>query len=244
MSGAAGPTDTTAWFDASVVSDPIVAEALGALLTDWRLAKRWDDLPAVHRRLHHAILRAYLETGRAPGRAELAGGFGNGVSAMLDDLSARDLIVLKNGEVVGAYPFTSTPSRHTVEIGGQGIAAMCAIDALGTGAMARRESQVRAVCGHCGAPIRIRTAARGLEVDWAEPESTMIWAGIEAVSGCAADTQCQSMLMFCNLNHLEAWRAAHAPGGPGFLLTPAQALQLGAAIFRPMLPEPENGNAP
>ena len=233
-----------AWFDLTLVTDKTVAEALGALLTDWRMAKRWDDLPPVHCRLHRAILRHYLRTGRAPGRVDLAGGLGDGTGAMLADLVTRDLIVLENGEVVGAYPFTSRPARHAVEIGGQEIAAMCAIDVLGAGAMARRDARVRADCAACGAPIRISTGRDGLEVASAHPGGTMIWAGVEPVSGCAADTQCRSMLMFCHAEHLEIWRASHAPGGQGFRLTPAQALEFGAAVFRPFLPDPDERNTP
>jgi Alkylmercury lyase len=238
MSGVTRPLDTTtAWFDHSVVSDPRVSEALGALLSDWRMAKRWDDLPPDHRRLHRAILHGYLQAGEAPGRVELAADFGDATDAILDDLVARDLIVLETGEIVGAYPFTSRLSRHMVEIGGQDIAAMCAIDALGAGAMARRDAQLRADCAECGALIRVAIVAEGLEIARVTPEGMMIWAGVEPVAGCAADTQCRSMLMFCNLDHLEAWRAVHAPRGTGFHLTPAQALELGAAIFRPFLPD-------
>jgi Alkylmercury lyase len=239
MSGVTGPMDTTtAWFDHSVVSDPRVSEALGVLLSDWRMAKRWDDLPAAHRRLHRAILHGYLQTGKAPGRVELAGVFGDATGAILEDLVMRDLIVLESGEIIGAYPFTSRLSRHMVEIGGQEIAAMCAIDALGAGAMAGRDAKVRADCAECGALIRVAITAEGLEIARVTPEGVMIWAGVEPVSGCAADTQCRSMLMFCNLDHLEAWRAIHAPRGTGFHLAPAQALELGAAIFRPFLPDP------
>lgn len=238
MSGNAGPTDTAAWFDVSVVSDPIVAEALGTLLTDWRMAKRWDDLPSAHRRLHEAILHSYIETGRATLAADLAVLAGGDAGPALSDLVARDLIVLENGEVVGAYPFTSRLARQTVKISERTIGAMCAIDALGAGAMARRDAQVHADCAKCGAPIRIEIASQGLKIDRVAPEATMIWAGVQMVSGCAADTQCKSMLMFCKTEHLEDWRTGHARGGPGFRLTPTQALELGAAIFRPFLPAP------
>ncbi|PCH66320.1 MAG: hypothetical protein COC12_13295 [Rhodobacteraceae bacterium] len=136
------------WFDLSVVSDPMVRDALGHLLTDWRMRKRWSDLTPAHRDLHRAILRAYLETGKPPSQADLP-------APALADLSTRDLIVLDQGRIVGAYPLTSRPSRHRVNIAGREIAAMCAIDALGMGAMARRDAQVRSSCAHCDAPVEI-----------------------------------------------------------------------------------------
>ena len=39
--------------DHSVVTDPLVGEALGKLLTAWRMRKRWDDFPSDHRAVHH-----------------------------------------------------------------------------------------------------------------------------------------------------------------------------------------------
>jgi hypothetical protein len=221
-------TEGTSWFDVSVVSDPLVGVALGDLLSDQRMRRRWHDLAPAHRNLHRAILRAYLQTGKPPLPAEMA-------EPALKDLSDRDLVVLDEGRVIGAYPFTSRPSHHQVEIAGREIAAMCAIDALGAGAMARRDVRVRSGCAHCDTPIDINVTGAGLEIDRVAPETARIWAGVTAISGCAANSQCQSMLLFCGPGHLEDWRNANAPDGRGYSLSPAQAVQLGAAIFRPFL---------
>ena len=237
----AGADEAGSWFDLSVVTDPLVVQAKGALLGDARMRKRWAGLARAHCRIHHAILHGYLHTSRAPSREELDGQFGQAVETALDDLVVRDLILVDKGEVVGAYPFTSRPARHLVEIDGREIAAMCAIDALGAGAMARRNAQVRATCAHCDTPIRVNIAGQGLEIDVVSPDTAQIWAGVAPISGCAADTQCQSMLLFCCRAHLEAWRASDAADAQGYCLTPAQALQLGAAIFRPFLAEGDIG---
>ncbi len=231
----ARPDEIVAWFDLAVVSDPLVVNALGTLLTDWRMRKRWDDLPSNFRHLHRVILQGYLDTGHAPSRETLGQGFKEVVGPALDDLVARDLILLDGGEVAGAYPFTSRTSRHSVEIQGRKIAAMCAIDALGAGAMAGQDANVRSRCACCDAPIEIDVTGLGLAIGRVQPAGALVWAGVEPVSGCAADTQCRTMLLFCDQAHLEAWRSANAPDGEGWRLTPAQALQLGAAIFRPFL---------
>jgi alkylmercury lyase-like protein len=226
-------TGNGSWFDLSVVSDSLVTDALNHLLTDWRMRKRWNDLPPAHRRQHGAILQGYLQSGKPPLTADMSG-------PALEDLSQRDLIVLDDGDVVGAYPFTSRPSRHSVEIAGREIAAMCAIDALGAGAMARRNAKVRSGCAHCDTPVEIDITGNGLAIGRVRPKNARIWAGVTPVSGCAADSQCQSMLLFCDNQHLEAWRSRNAPQGEGYCLAPAQALQLGAAIFRPFLTETDN----
>jgi hypothetical protein len=37
--------------------------------------------------------------------------------------------------VTYAYPFAGRPTGHTVEVGGQALDSLCAVDALGTGAI-------------------------------------------------------------------------------------------------------------
>ena len=225
--------------DHSVVSDPLVREALSKLLTDWRMRKRWGDFPPVHRAVHHAILDAYLQTGDAPRRADLAGITGGDIGAVLEDLRERDLIVLEGGEIVIAYPFTSRCSVHGVDIAGRKTKCVCAIDALGVGAMIDSAVLAYSRCPECDAEIDVRIGGSGLSIEAVYPEGAVVWAGVSAVDGCAADTQCRSMLLFCSDAHLQAWREKNAPGGDGFRLTPDQALQAGAAIFRPFMARPE-----
>jgi len=228
-------TGDGSFFDWEAVSDPLVTTALKALLVDWRMKKRWNDFPAAQRRLHIHILQTYLATGDAPAAADLEAKFGPGAMAGLADLADRDLVVLSGGEITGAYPFKSGASGHSVVIETREIATMCAIDAFGAGAMAGSNAQVHARCPECGTAIEIRIGGNGLLVEAAHPQGAVVWAGVEPVSGCAADTQCRSMLMFCSDTQLQKWRGENAPGGRGFRLTPGQALQAGAAIFRPFM---------
>jgi alkylmercury lyase-like protein len=222
------------WFDLAIVSDPYVHEVLENLLDEWRMKKRWDDITPQLRRLHQAVLQGYLTSGRPPSRAQLAAGFSGSVQPALDDLVARDMIQLDAGEVVGAYPFTSRPSQHRVLIKEQEINAMCAIDALGAGAMAGCDARVHAECAQCGDAITIDLAGGGLSIDAVTPSTAVVWAGVKEISGCAADTQCRAIVLFCGDPHLKAWRDA-TQSEHGFHLTPAQAVQAGAAIFRPFL---------
>jgi alkylmercury lyase-like protein len=222
------------WFDLAIVSDPYVHEVLENLLDDWRMKKRWDDITPQLRHLHQAVLQGYLASGRPPSRAQLEAGFTGPVKPALADLVTRDMILLDEGEVVGAYPFTSRPSRHKVLIEGQEINAMCAIDALGAGAMAGCDAQVHAECAQCGEAVTIDLVGGGLSIDTVTPSTAVVWAGVKDISGCAANTQCRAIVLFCGDEHLKAWRDA-TQSEHGFQLTPAQAVQAGAAIFRPFL---------
>ena len=158
---------------------------------------------------------------------------------VLADLVERDLVFLDQGEIAGAYPFSSQPTRHAVTICGQRIWAVCALDALGAGAMARSGAHVTTTCPICEARIDVTIGRRGLALRAVSPISAVLWAGVEPIGGCAAATQCQSMLLFCGDDHLQDWCASRSGPNDGYRLTPRQALQAGAAIFRPFLAEPE-----
>jgi len=223
--------------DMSVVVDPKVKSALQEIFSEWHERKRWDDFPSEPKRMHRHILREFLRTGHPPSRAQLAALPVPDMNAVLDDLCSRDLVVLaEDGEISGAYPFSAKSTRHGVFINGNTIAAMCAIDALGSGAMAGKDCQITSRCPLCEETIRIETGKLGLAISDVRPKTAIVWAGVNPINGgCAANTQCQTVLMFCSGDHLAQWRHEHGPNAIGVSLSMAQALQAGAAIFRPFL---------
>ena len=119
------------------------------------------------------------------------------------------------------------------------LAAMCAIDALGLGAMIAQNSAIRSSCRLCGRAIRIATRGRGRELAGILPQSAVVWSGIVDSGVCAATSLCTVQALFCCDEHLEEWRTAGPPDGPnGFRLSIDEALQLGRAVFSPMLRVP------
>jgi hypothetical protein len=219
-------TDNTQYLDMSVVHDKVVADALPQLLTEWRMKKRWVTLDGKTLSLHHTILNAYLKTGAPPDTEELNG-------EQLDDLCDRDLIVMDGNVISAAYPFSTVTTLHKVEIDNVSIANVCAIDALGSGAMAHKAACVTCQCATCKKDIVVRLSDNGLNVENTSPAAPRVWAGIVPISGCAANTQCQSMLMFCNQQHLDDWMRTKKQKPDGYDLNVEQAVELGAAIFRP-----------
>jgi len=221
--------------DWSVVDDPEVKSILQEIFSEWHERKRWDDFPVEVKRVHQHILRGFLRTGHPPARAQLAVLALPDVNAVLADLCSRDLVVLnEDDEISGAYPFSAKLTRHSVSINGHKIAAMCAIDALGSGAMAGQDCKITSICPLCEMAIQIEIGQRGLALNDVRPETAIVWAGVNPINGgCAANTECQSVLMFCSEDHLAQWR--HTSNAIGVSLSPAQALQAGAAIFRPFL---------
>lgn len=215
-------------FDMSVVTDTQVSSALPRLLDQWRSRKRWSQFDTETRSIHQTILNSYISTGAPPPTDILD-------AEILADLVHRDLIVVKDSKIAVAYPFATAPTRHRVQVGGVAIAAVCAIDALGTAAMVGKSARVNSRCAICEEDINVAIAEDGLTIKSHSHTEPLVWAGIVPIAGCAADTQCQSMLLFCGSDHLAEWRASAVEPLDGFAFTLPQAVQAGAAIFKPFL---------
>jgi hypothetical protein len=214
--------------DTSIILEHKVREALSALMTEARLAARWDGLSSASRRAHQAILKAYLARGEPPCIYEFS-------AETLSDLGRRDLVHVRDGEIALAYPFSTQPTDFQVQVGGTEIPAICAVDALGTAAMVRRRTDVTCVCPTCGASVSIGISPDGLSVEQASTPDPRVWTGVKDVGTCAADSQCKSMLLFCSPEHQDTWRRSQPQSARGFDLSLSQGVQLGAAIFRPFL---------
>lgn len=220
--------------DWSVIESARAGYVLAAIAELLFPESRFADFDDRENRVRQAILRHYGAHGRAPSRRDLAGACAltdAALDRLLARLAARDLIVIEaaGGAITGAYPFTDRDTGHRVWLDGVSVNAMCAIDALGAGAMVGREAKIESACRHCGGPIVIQTARRGRALDLVTPPETVVWCG-RGYDGCAATSLCLSLLFFCGEAHLNAWRTAH-PGPGGSRLSPEEALQVGRALF-------------
>ena len=204
------------------------------------LEDRWRGIGEEEDTIRRAVLRHYAATGRAPSIAELGDVTGLGSDAargLLENLKERDLVVLDDaGEaILGAYPFTERDSGHRVDLGGTTASAMCAIDALGVGAMCDRDVAIHSTCRACGEAIEIATRDRGAALDRVTPEGAVVWVGLRYADACAASSLCTVMTFFCSDAHLDRWRGANYPDLEGIRLSIDEAFQAGKAIFTPML---------
>ena len=112
---------------------------------------------------------------------------------------------------------------------------MCAIDALGAGAMLGTDVAIESACRFCGTPIRIETRNNGTALEAYSPMSAVVWSGIQYSNSCAADSLCTVMAFFCTDEHLESWRDTRDAKQKGFRLSMNEGLQMGKAIFMPLL---------
>jgi hypothetical protein len=188
--------------------------------------------------IRRAILNHYARAGHAPTPAKLAldtGMTSATVAETLRALERRDLVILEpaDGGIEGAYPFTERSTGHRLRVGARWLNAMCAIDALGAGAMLRRDVEICSSCRCCGQAIELRTTRVGTSITQAAPPDTMVWADLRYCQQ-AATSLCGNIVFLCSAAHLAAWRETR-PAAEGTALSLAEALQVGRALFAPSL---------
>jgi hypothetical protein len=221
--------------DWTVVTAPAARRAIEGILAAGHYDSRFGGLtPDAAAVLAH-VLRLYACLGRAPTMDEIAADTAlppRSVKDHLVHLRACDLVLLDPaGEIVlGAYPFTEATTGHAVTFAktGRTIAAMCAIDALGAGAMCREDVVIRSACETCGRDIVASTGRGGMTLCQVAPADAVVWTGLRQSCGCAAETLCTELLFFCNDQHLASWRKDRADG---HRLSPEEAFQVGKALF-------------
>ncbi len=233
LSGASFP-------DWSVVTSNEARASLNDTLGRLRMTKRWSGMTPHEETVRRAILDIYVETGHAPtlnALAELTGLTPVELPDLLSSLAQRDLIVLSDADqsIEAAYPFTDRNIEHRVCIGDVSLNAMCAIDALGIGAMLKQDVLIQSRCRYCDCDIQIATKSTGHAIESTSPQTSVVWSGIQDIDGCAADTQCSVMAYFCSDDHLDLWRDEANREQNGHRLTIEQGLEAGAAIFIPFL---------
>jgi len=224
--------------DWSAVTSPQAEEALAAIMNLFRFDDGFADYSAVEDLVRRTLIALYGQSGRAPSSVEIATAARleqAQTEAALDALGRRDLVVLDemSGAILGAYPFTERETGYRVRLGDATLNAMCAVDALGAGAMLARDCEIESSCRQCGTPIRAATAGHGERLQSFEPETAMVWNGI-FYEGQAATSLCAVIAFFCSPAHAELWLDGRE-NSDGYALTMDEALEVGKAIFRPVL---------
>lgn len=226
--------------DWRVVRTDTVREALGAKGAGRAsLVQRWlTPLSVEEDRVWRGVLTFFVDNGRAPRFADIAAATGlaeDRVRGVLKALRHRDLLGVdaEAGAVTYAYPFAGRRTGHTVQVGGHALDSLCAVDALGTGAMCDADVTVVSKCRSCGGDIRIETADQGRALRSITPPGAVIWYDL-SFGDNAATSCCSNTAFFCSDAHLGAWQQA---GGRrnGHRLTIEEGLEMGRAVFGPLL---------
>ena len=93
----------------------------------------------------------------------------------LAHLDREDLILLQDGVVRLAYPFSGDPTAFTIVLpDGRARFVCCAVDALGIAPMLGQPIEIRARCHHCGGPISFPVDPEG---PGPGGDDVMVWIG-------------------------------------------------------------------
>lgn len=235
--------------DWSIVTTPAARAALGGrtaaragLLDMWSHA-----LEAAEDQVWRTTLRLYGDSGRPPRIDEIAerGNLSEDrVRALLRKLQLRDLVGLEPGTdaIRYAYPFTQAETGHLVWLKGKVLYALCAIDALGVGAMYCTDATVQSTCRMCREMIRVETGDGGRSLLSVSPSDAIVWYDFAYGGDAAASSCCPAIAFFCSSKHLLGWLDEQIPRRQGVSLAMDEALEVGRAIFGPILREPSSEN--
>jgi hypothetical protein len=222
--------------DWSVVTKPAARSALirSGLAEKWglRLLPK-EDLA------WRTVLEAFANSGRPPSVLKIAEKIGvsdGEARTLLIDLRAHDLLGLDESatKITYAYPFANTPTEHRVELDGRCLYGVCAIDALGVAGMLRNDTRIESACRACRGRIEIGTTRNGKALGRYHPAEAVVWYDL-AYTQAAATSCCTVIAFFCSDPHLDEWLLAQNPKRTGYRLTFDEGLEVGRALFEPVL---------
>jgi hypothetical protein len=201
-------------------------------LTDWR----GQPTDSAEKAVHHVILRSFATRGRPPAAEELTAtvrDYAVSTHQVLRQLHNADIIRLDpSGEIASAYPFSTVPTPHRIQItGGATAHAMCAIDALGLAVMLDADITVTSADPATAEPITVTITDQR---PTAQPAGTVVFVGGADAEGPFVDTCCNYLNFFSNQTVAQAWADAH-PNIGGVVLSLDEAYQLGDRIFGHLL---------
>jgi Alkylmercury lyase len=199
------------------------------------LKARQDRHAPALQALHRAVIASLVRGGRPPTRAEVAARVGEQqVDAALAQLGNDDLIVLSadRRDILGAYPVTSDPTPHALEVNGHTIHAMCALDALAVAPLFDCTVNIRSHCRVTGETIAIRQ--NGECLDCAHPVTVRVGVRWQVPSDDgAAHSLCTEMVFLKDDKIATRWHGRDLQNHSVYTLEQAQAFAVD--YFRPLL---------
>jgi alkylmercury lyase len=225
----------------SVVTRPRAREALlGRDRSRFGLVEKWNQsLEPAQDRVWRTVLELFARLGRPPHLHEISKETGlsvENIRTLVSQLQAHDLLGSDTSAdvILYAYPFTGEQTEHRVQLRGQRLHAVCAIDALGIACMFRTDVVIESSCRACAKRIEIGTAQGGKSLSHTRPGDAVVWYDL-AYSGRAAVSCCPAIAFFCSDAELQHWLSAQSPQHAGYRLTLDEALEVSRALFEPVL---------
>jgi hypothetical protein len=129
------------------------------------------------------------------------------------------------GRIVGVHGLSVEPTVHELTLDGVCLYTWCAIDAIGIPVALGADATARTRCPECGKAIEVSVRS-GAAVVAGEP---VTWLPTAEYSNLA-DGLCRQLNLFCDRDHLEAWR--RRSGNPdGVVLSVADVEENGRRVW-------------
>jgi Alkylmercury lyase len=208
--------------------------ALNRLKSILPLKERQEACGEQVKALHQQILRSFVTRGRILSRDEMVSGLSD-PEAAIEALKSHDMVVFgADGEPVGAYPFTMEAREHEVQVNGNRVNAMCALDALSVSPMFGVETQITSRCRVTGDPVTIRQFGSVIHnLDEAgDIRFGIVWGAANADS-CCADSLCTEMIFLRDGEIARQWLAEDPGNREVFSLQ--EAVEFGSRFFVPLM---------
>jgi alkylmercury lyase len=229
--------------DWSVLTRPRAREALlGRDRSRFGLVEKWNQpLEPAQDRVWRTVLELFARLGRPPALHEVSRETGlsvENIRELVSELQVHDLLgsVPSADVILYAYPFSGAQTEHHVQLRGQRLHAVCAIDALGIAGMFRTDVVIESACRACGSRIEIGTDQGGKSLSHARPGDAVVWYDF-AYGGRAVASCCPAIAFFCSDAELQQWLSAQSPQRAGYRLTLDDALEVSRALFEPVFDE-------
>jgi|Deesub1362A_J573_1020465.scaffolds.fasta_scaffold00151_64 hypothetical protein len=158
-----GVVETESFSPTCTAKSEAVLNSISALID--LNTKKGNTLNEEEDQIRKFILYKFPELCRAPTAEEIGRAFNmplNSIVKILRRLNELDIIYLdiNSNMILGAYPFSSTPTAHQVILKGEHregrVYAMCAIDALGVPFMFEKDVDIHSSCGFCSKEVSLK----------------------------------------------------------------------------------------
>jgi len=195
---------------------------------------RLDDMDTDSASIYLAVVNGFYRLGRAPLISELESTHSDAKN-IVANLGKQDMLTLdETGEVKGCYPFTMENRVHRIQINGNEVHAMCAMDALAPSSMFETSSVILSECEVTKEPVRIKLNNQSIQNEGDVPEVHfgINWMAASACGSCA-DNLCTEMLFLKDTKTAEAWLNDDAENREIFTLP--DAVKFATGFFKPMM---------
>jgi mercuric reductase len=158
------------------------------------------------------------------------------IDDVINTLRSNDMVVFdSNNEPVGAYPFTMELRDHRVNVNGNTVHSMCALDALAISPMYNIKTHIDSKCHVTGDSISIDQLA--LEV-LNKKENEEVHFGINwnaATNNCCATSLCTEMIFLKDKKIADTWLSDDLENREIFNID--DAIEFSSRFFSPLVSE-------